>query len=31
VEQGAWAIVRYATTTEGVTGKFFKEEGEIAW
>jgi len=31
VEQGARAIVRYATTTEGVTGKFFKEEGEIAW
>ena len=31
VEQGARAIIKYATTTEGVTGKFFKEEGEIPW
>lgn len=31
-EQGARAIVKYAAlTNDGVTGKFFKEEGEIAW
>jgi NAD(P)-dependent dehydrogenase (short-subunit alcohol dehydrogenase family) len=31
VEQGVRAIVKYATTTEEVTGKFFKEEGEVPW
>ncbi len=32
VEQGATAIVKYATLDkDGATGKFFNEEGEIAW
>ena len=32
VEQGARAIVKYATLDKDeVTGKFFNEEGEIAW
>jgi NAD(P)-dependent dehydrogenase (short-subunit alcohol dehydrogenase family) len=31
VEQGARAIIKYATAPEGLTGKFFKEEGEIPW
>ena len=32
VEQGARAIVKYAAlTNDGVTGKFFKEAGEIPW
>ena len=32
VEQGASAIVKYATIdSTGATGKFFNEDGEIAW
>jgi len=32
VEQGAGAIVKYATIdSTGATGKFFNEDGEIAW
>jgi NAD(P)-dependent dehydrogenase (short-subunit alcohol dehydrogenase family) len=32
VEQGASAIVKYATIgSTGSTGKFFNEDGEIAW
>jgi NAD(P)-dependent dehydrogenase (short-subunit alcohol dehydrogenase family) len=32
VEQGARAIVKYAAlTNDGITGKFFKEAGEIPW
>jgi NAD(P)-dependent dehydrogenase (short-subunit alcohol dehydrogenase family) len=32
VEQGARPIVKYATLgPDGPTGKFFKEEGEVAW
>jgi NAD(P)-dependent dehydrogenase (short-subunit alcohol dehydrogenase family) len=31
VEQGARAIIKYATAPEIQTGKFFKEEGEIPW
>ena len=32
VEQGASAIVKYATIdSAGATGKFFNEDGEIAW
>ncbi len=32
VEQGASGIVKYATLDkDGATGKFFNEEGEIAW
>lgn len=32
VEQGAGVIVKYATLDkDGATGKFFSEEGEIAW
>ena len=30
-EQGARAIIKYVTALEGLTGKFFKEEGEIPW
>lgn len=32
VEQGAKAIVKYATlSSDGATGRFFNEEGEIPW
>jgi NAD(P)-dependent dehydrogenase (short-subunit alcohol dehydrogenase family) len=32
VEQGASAIVKYVTIdSTGSTGKFFNEDGEIAW
>lgn len=31
VEQGARVIVQYATTSEKLTGKFFKQEGEVPW